>query len=57
MDHYGSSSQCLTFFEPDESDLNINGAETQDSDFDFMLGASQTQTLPDGFSASQVCNI
>ncbi|XP_018024083.1 regulator of nonsense transcripts 1-like isoform X2 [Hyalella azteca] len=53
MDPYGPSSQSLTFFEPDEPDLNIIGAETQDSEFDFHLGASQTQNLTDIYGNSQ----
>ena len=51
LDGFGTSSQCLTFFENEDPD--IVGGETQDSDFDFRLvGGSQTQASV--FSRTQV---
>lgn len=53
LDQFGPSSQSLTFYETEEHDHDLIGAETQDSEFDFhLIGASQNQC--DGFDPSLV---
>lgn len=51
LDQFGPSSQSLTFYETEEHDHDLIGAETQDSEFDFhLIGASQNQS--DGFDSN-----
>lgn len=59
VDAYGPSSQSLTFYDTEETDLL--GADTQGSEYEFNLTlGSQTQTQADPLdktqqSQSQVC--